>query len=144
MFDHDQYLKDHPDRYEEWVGVLRSKSGVIDLDDDHIIDRHSQHNHKADHGALFRCQKDSEILRLVYEAMEKAPYTFTKSDAVIVHYDAGLNIGVALDRVTMLTAIQVVIDTKGMDTESDWENALVSTAYPIAAGNFGKRAVGED
>jgi hypothetical protein len=131
VFDHQAYLQQNPTQYDAWVGYLRHSAGIIDVDLDHIVERHGSEADEGSEDGLFTLDSDADVLRAVYEALHQAPITFAESDHIAVYYDFGQQIGTGGDGAA-LTAIQVIVNTNGMDTPADWENAWVSTAYPVA------------
>ncbi len=131
MFDHEAYLTQNPTQYDTWLGNLRQGSGVIDVDLDHIAEGHgSEAGDDAD--SVFTLGSDAAILQAVYNVLSQAAIVFAESNHITVYHNFGTQIGVDGEG-TELTAINIVVNTQAMDTEADWENAWVSTAYPLAA-----------
>jgi hypothetical protein len=138
LFDHKNFLNTHPDQYDAWVNYLRYSAATIPVDLTHITERHGKSHSGPQSGDLFLLE-DNEIATLIQDAVSQAPYTFADSNHVTVYLDTGRNIGLD-DYGNFLTAVQVVIDTTGMHTASDWQNAKVSTAFPAQTQQFGAHA----
>jgi hypothetical protein len=144
-FDHLDYLTRNPTAYDTWVAALKAAAASIWIDTDHILDRHVVWANRVfaegeDSGDLFllptwvgnppqQATAAADIDALVRDCVANFATCIADTASVLCQHTYGGQIGLS-DAGDALSSVRFSIDTNGMSTASDWQNAYVSTSYP--------------
>ncbi|MEU6708214.1 hypothetical protein [Streptomyces wuyuanensis] len=143
--DHNDYLTQNPEAYDTWKATLQSSAVTIPIDTEHIIARHvvwagREFAAGDESGELFLLpgwvgnppQMDAarrDIEALVRDCLANFQTVIAKSDSLLCARPCGGQIGLS-DFGNSLDTVHFAIDTIRMSTWWDWQNAVVTTAYP--------------
>jgi len=114
---------------DDWAKLslnLESKiaeyAGIIDVDMDHIEERHINESEEATHFSISWLG----VLKLIKSVLANPSIRWIKEGSIMIEQDTGIAIGANGE-----TKIRIFVSTKAMDNAGDWQDAWVTTAYPF-------------